>query len=99
MQSPTHQDGDSHAQTVAAIPKELINFLQRYPSYDFMPLLELITSNSPDKYEDFFNGVAELVCRHFGNGDWDNHYLLRIMQELFRFRDAFRGMRDGERWE
>ncbi len=64
-----------------------------------MPLLELLTSHSPDGYEAFFNGVAELVCRHFGTEEWDNLYLRRMMQELFRFRDAFREMRGGKVWE
>lgn len=30
--------------------------------------------------------------------EWDGKYLMRMLQELFRFRDAFRGMQGGEGW-
>ncbi len=94
-----HPDGGSHAQTVPPTSDSLDAFFQRYPGHNFVPLLELVTSHSSDGYEAFFNQVAELVCRHFGDGEWDNAYLLRMTQELFRFRDAFRGMRSGDGWE
>ena len=64
-----------------------------------MALLELVTCHPPDQYEAFFNHVAELVCRHLHDGAWDNGYLVRILHELFRFCDAFRGMRCGANWE
>ncbi|MBD0255200.1 MAG: hypothetical protein ICV83_05730 [Cytophagales bacterium] len=82
-----------------ALPPQLANLLSRHPEYDFVPLLELVTCQSPDGYEAFFNHVAELVCRHLHDGEWDNRYLVRILHELFRFRDAFRGMRGGAGWE
>ncbi len=80
------------------LPPQLATILQNHPDYDFVPLLELVTCHPPDGYEAFFNQVAELVCRHLHDGEWDNGYLLRMLQELFRFRDAFRGMRGGAGW-
>ncbi len=81
------------------VPAQLASLLQNHPSYDLVPLLELVTCQSPDGYEAFFNHVAELVCRHLHDGEVDNRYLVRILQELFRFRDAFRNMRGGAVWE
>ena len=81
------------------LPAQLAALLQNHPGYDFVPLLALVTCRPPDQYEAFFNHVAELVCRHMHDGAWDNGYLLRILQELFRFRDAFRGMRGGAGWD
>ncbi len=99
MHNSMHQDGGSRAQAVPPTPDSINSFLQSYPGHNFVPLLELVSSHSSDGYEAFFNQVAELVCRHFGHGEWDNAYLLRMTQELFRFRDAFRGMRNGDGWE
>jgi hypothetical protein len=81
-----------------ALHPQLAALLQNHPGYDFVPLLELVTYHPPDEYEAFFNHVAELVCRHLQDGAWDNGYLLRILHELFRFRDAFRAMRGGAGW-
>ncbi len=80
------------------LPPQLAILLQNHPDYDFVPLLELVTCHPPDGYEAFFNHVAELVCRHLHDGEWDNRYLVRILHELFRFRDAFRGMRGADAW-
>ena len=98
MQTPTHPDGDSHARIVSAVHPELLDLLQSYPQYNFTPLVELVTTLPPDGYEAFFNQVAELICRHMQDEEWDGKYLTRVLQELFRFRDAFRGMRGGESW-
>jgi hypothetical protein len=62
-------------------------------------LLELVTCQSPDGYETFFNHVDELVCRHLHDGEWDNNCLMRILHELFGFRDAFLSMRGAACWE
>jgi hypothetical protein len=81
------------------LPPALTDLITRHPGYDFVPLLELVTCHPPDGYEAFFNHVAELVCRHLHDGAWDNDYLVRILRELFRFRDAFRGMRGAPDWQ
>lgn len=81
-----------------ALHPQLAALLQNHPGYDFVPLLELVTCHPPDGYEAFFNLVADLVCRHLHDGAWDNGYLVRMLLELFRFRDAFRAMRGGAGW-
>jgi hypothetical protein len=42
--------------------------------------------------------VAELVSWQLQDDKCDNAYLMKIMHELFRFRDAFREMRAGKEW-
>ncbi len=49
-------------------PAALADLITRHSEYDFVPLLELVTCQSPDGYEAFFNHVAELVCRHLHDG-------------------------------
>ena len=73
--------------------------LQRDPQYQFLHLLELLAVNSPDAYEAFFNHVIELVCPHLQNEAWEGKYLMHILHELFRLRDAFRAVRGGEAWQ
>jgi hypothetical protein len=68
---------------------------QHGSQHDFTPLLELVTSHSPDGYEAFFNQVAELVSWQLQDDKCDNAYLMKIMHELFRFRDAFRRCGEG----
>ncbi len=81
------------------LPAALTDLLTRHPGYDFVPLLELITCHPRDGYEAFFNHVAELVCWHLKDGEWDNKYLLRTLLELFHLRDTFRTMRGGPVWK
>ena len=92
MTTPTTSDAQN-------LSPALADLITRHPGYDFVPLLELVTGHPPDGYEAFFNHVAELVCRHLHDGTWDNGYLVRILHELFRFRDAFREMRGGAGWQ
>jgi hypothetical protein len=72
---------------------------QQFPDYDFAPLLDLLGSQSAEGYEAFFNHVAELVCWHLKDGEWDNKLLLRTLLELFHLRDTFRTMRGGPVWK
>lgn len=95
MSAPTPAECQHASPT---LPAALTDLITQHPGYDFVPLLELVTCNAPDQYEAFFNLVAELVCRHLHDGTWDNAYLVRVLHELFRFRDAFRGMRGGADW-
>jgi hypothetical protein len=39
------------------------------------------------------------VCWHLQHEAWDNKYLMRILHELFRLRDAFRAVRNAEAWQ
>jgi hypothetical protein len=98
MQTPTSPAGESPALSAATDRQQLDDFLQRHPQYQFLPLLELLAVNSPDAYEAFFNHVIDLVCWHLQHEAWDNKYLMRILHELFRLRDAFRAVRNAEAW-
>ncbi len=94
--SPTN--ADNTFQATPALQELLATGKQRNPQHDFTPLLELVTSHTPDGYEAFFNQVAELVSWQLQDDKCDNAYLMKIMHELFRFRDAFREMRGGDEW-
>ncbi len=100
MSNPANLNHNNTMQMTPALQEMLAKLKQRnpHPQYDFTPLLELVTSHSPDGYEAFFNQVAELVSWQLQDDKCDNAYLMRIMHELFRFRDAFREMRGGEEW-
>lgn len=99
MSNPTHPNHDNTIQGTPALQKLLAaTGKQRNPQHDFAPLLELVTSHSPDGYEAFFNQVAELVSWQLQDDKCDNAHLMKIMHELFRFRDAFREMRGGQEW-
>ncbi len=54
------------------------------------------TTSVPDLYEAFCNRVIELMRWQLQGDKCDNSYLMKIMHELFRFRDAFREMRGGQ---
>ncbi len=99
MQTPTPSTNESPAFSAATDRQQLEDFLQRYPNYTLLPLLELLAVNSPDAYEAFFNHLIEIVCWHLQNDAWNSKYLMRILQELFRLRDAFRSVRGGEAWQ
>jgi len=43
--------------------------------------------------------LIEIVCWHLQNDAWEGKYLMHILQELFRLRDAFRNVRGGEAWQ
>ena len=99
MQTPAPSTNESPTFSAATDRQQLDDFLQRHPQYQFLPLLELLSVNSPDAYESFFNHVIEIVCWHLQNDAWDSKYLMHILQELFRLRDAFRSVRGGEAWQ
>jgi hypothetical protein len=40
-----------------------------------------------------------LISWHLQDDKWDSKYLMQVMHELFRFRDAFRTMRSGAVWK
>ncbi len=96
MLNPTHPNAQDMIQGTPALQELLATGKQHSAPHDFTPLLELVTSHSPDGYEAFFNQVAELVSWQLQEDKCDNAYLMKIMHELFRFRDAFREMRGGE---
>ncbi len=98
MTNPANPNHDNTFQVTPALQELLGTLKQRHPQHDFMPLLELATSHPPDGYEAFFNQVAELVSWQFQDEKWDNAYLMKIMHELFRFRNAFREMRGAKEW-
>ncbi len=98
--SQTAQPAANHSAPADATgPDPLTALREQFPDYDFAPLLDLLGSQSPEGYEAFFNHVAELVCWHLKDGEWDNKYLLRTLLELFHLRDAFRTMRGGPVWK
>jgi hypothetical protein len=98
MFNSTTPNADNMIQATPALQELLITGQQPNPQHNFTPLLELVTSHSPDGYEAFFNQVAELVSWQLQDDKCDNAYVMKIMHELFRFRDAFREMRGGEAW-
>jgi hypothetical protein len=98
MFNSTSRNADNTFQATPALQELLATFKQRNPQHDFMPPFELVTSHPPDGYEAFFNQVAELVSWQLQDDKCDNAYLMKIMHELFRFRNAFREMRGGEEW-
>lgn len=99
MTTTLQQTEENKIQAEAAIHHQFTDLLQRYPDYDLSPLLDLITCDTADGYEAFFNQLAELISWHLQDDKWDNKYLMRVMHELFRFRDAFRSMRSGAVWK
>ncbi len=99
MQTPTPLASEGHALPAVTSRQQIDDFLQRHPQYQFLPLLELLAINSPDAYEAFFNHVIELVCWHLQNEAWEGKYLMHILHELFRLRDAFRAVRGAEAWQ
>ena len=46
MQTPTPSTNESPAFSAATDRQQLDEFLQRYPNYAFLPLLELLSVNS-----------------------------------------------------
>jgi hypothetical protein len=58
------------------------------------PLLEGSPATRPTGTKAFFNHVAELVCRHLYDGEWDNKYLVGFSGTV-PLPDAFRSMRGG----
>jgi hypothetical protein len=98
MQTPTPPASESPAFS-ATDRQQLDDFLQRHPQYQFLPLLELFSVKSSDAYESFFNHVIEIVCWHLQNDAWEGKYLMHILHALFRFRDAFRAVRNAEAWQ
>jgi hypothetical protein len=99
MTTSTTPFDQTPAQPSPTLPAALTDLITQHPGYDFVPLLELVTCNAPDQYEAFFNLIAGLVCSLLHDGAWDTDYLVRILHELFRFRDAFRAMRGGAEWQ
>ncbi len=96
----TAQSAANHtAPAGTPVPDPLTALRQQFPDYDFAPLLDLLGSQSAEGYEAFFNHVAELVCWHLKDGEWDNKHLLRTLLELFHLRDTFRTMRGGPVWK
>ena len=43
--------------------------------------------------------LIERGCRHLQNDARDKEYLVRILHEPCRLRDAFRSVRGGEAWQ
>lgn len=99
MTTNLQQTEENKIQQGSAGHNPFAGLTEQYPGYDLVPLLDLITCNTADAYEAFFNQVAEVICWHLQDDQWDSKYLMHMIHELFRFRDAFRNARGGAVWK
>lgn len=80
---------------------EVLQLLQKYPSLNLKPLIELVTEDEgPEYLESFCNELIHLIAQLYREEDAGilPKHIMQTIQQLHQLREVFRKLRSAPSW-